>query len=95
MGRQIIRQSDGLYALFSTEADSFVDGNLTRAALLAAVCGEAVERAAADAIRVMDALDAGGKPYHQFTLSWDQALARHAGADGSPPAPSPSEDPSP
>jgi hypothetical protein len=59
MGRQVIRQPDGLYALFSTGVDRWVAWDLTREQYIERRAEEAAREARADAARLLDDTDAG------------------------------------
>ena len=59
MGRQIIRQPDGRYALFSTGTDRWVAWDLTREQYIDRRAEEAAREARADAAELLDDVDAG------------------------------------
>lgn len=81
MGRQIIKQPNGKYAVWSSTVDNFI--------LLDATPDEIIEGLVADSRRdieravhgKVESLDRGEKAYHQFTLSWDDALKQIAQED--------------
>ena len=59
MGRQLIRQPDGLYAVFSSGTDQWVAWDLTRDQYIDRRAAEAEREARADAARLLDDVDAG------------------------------------
>lgn len=75
MPQQIIKQPDGKYAIFSTVVDGLVATDCTRQEILDMWDAEYRERTLAGINKVCDALDSGGKPYFQFTMTWDEAVA--------------------
>ena len=74
MGRQIIEQPNGLFAEFSSVVDDFVSLDNTVEELIA----ERIEHEAKEIRRrissIVAELEAGGKPYHQFTMTFDEAV---------------------
>jgi hypothetical protein len=74
MSQQIIKQPNGNYALFSSVVDDFIVLDCTPDDVVAEFVKDfrrSAERAIRDKIA---ALDRGEKPYHQFTMSWEQAI---------------------
>jgi hypothetical protein len=59
MGRSVIKQPDGLYALFSTGTDRWVAWDLTREEYIERRAEEAAREARTDAARLLDDVDAG------------------------------------
>ena len=59
MGRVVIKQPDGLYAVFSTGVDRWVAADLTREQYIERRGEEAAREARADAARLLDDMDAG------------------------------------
>ena len=81
MGWQIIKQPNGKYAVWSGITDSFHYFNLTPKQTLGIFLRAQKERHDEERQElknkipvIIDALDAGSKPYYQFTMSWDDAL---------------------
>ena len=78
MGEQIIRQPDGLYAIFSSVTDSIHFWDATEDEIVE----EYAARAATDTrkrVREKIAHVAAGNPraaYHQFAMTWEEALAK-------------------
>ena len=79
MGSQIIKQPSGKYAVWSSIVDSFIWYDGTREEIKNAYVydghGGSKEDIEQHVDKVINALDEGGKPYYQFTQSWDEALA--------------------
>ncbi|MET9555102.1 hypothetical protein [Streptomyces sp. NPDC006645] len=77
MGQQIIRQPDGRLAVFDSVTDSFIVVDATREEVVEWRAEEAAEaardRTEAELARVLDS----DRPYHQFTLTWEEASERH------------------
>jgi hypothetical protein len=59
MGRCVIRQPDGLYAVFSTGTDRWIAVNLTREQYIERQSLLAAQEARTDAARLLDDVDAG------------------------------------
>src|SRR5215469_13537330 len=85
MGHQIIRQPDGLYAVFSTFSDTWIVYDATREDLLDYYAGRAAKDARASASRTLDFVDEDPrKAYYQFTMTFEEANAKsvkHGGLD--------------
>lgn len=79
MGRQIIKQPDGKFAVWSSTADGILLHGATRAEVAEFFVSEA-KRDAQDRVRqVLDLVDAGraSEAYFQFTKPWKEALREH------------------
>src|ERR1035441_8545368 len=72
MGRAVIRQPDGLYAVFSSGTDQWVAWDLTREQYIDRRVEEAAREARADAARLLDDTDAG-LVYAGYTFGEDNA----------------------
>lgn len=59
MGRQVIKQPDGLYAVFSTGTDRWVAYDLTREQYIERRAEQAAAEARTDAVRLLDEVDRG------------------------------------
>jgi hypothetical protein len=80
MGHQIIRQPDGLLAVYSSGVDDWVITDATAAELedyYAARAAEDARRSAREAARAVLAGEAS-KIYCQFTMTYDEAVAQIA-----------------
>ena len=77
MARMIIKQPNGLYAIWSTVVDGFVMLDATPQDIIDDRVKDYREESEKDVKRVIEQLDAGEKPYFQFTKTYDEALAEH------------------
>lgn len=77
MGQQIIRQPDGKYAVWSSVVDSFVMIDAEPHEIADYWVEVEAGRLRESVNRIVAELEAGGRPYHQFTKTWDEALRRH------------------
>jgi hypothetical protein len=85
VGRQVIKQPDGLYAVFSSGTDRWVAAGLTRDQYIEWRVEQAAKEARADAARLLDDVDAG-LVYSGYTFGEANALsAEHGGTDLSCP----------
>ncbi|MEU4578958.1 hypothetical protein [Nonomuraea sp. NPDC023979] len=77
MGNQIIRQPSGKYAIFSTYTDTIIVWHATEDEIVEYYAEEAAERARETARRLIGHVAAGEprKAYHQFAMTWEEALA--------------------
>jgi hypothetical protein len=83
MGRQIIKQPNGKYAQWSSIVDDFVMLDASPENIIEDWVDDARKRITDDVRRIVDELDTDERPYHQFTMSWDDALARIRSVHGS------------
>lgn len=77
MGYQIIKQPDGRFALFSSFTDTIAMWDATAPEIIDWFAERAAQDARIHAARQLGHVD-GGHPeeaYHQFTMTWDEALA--------------------
>ncbi len=75
MGRQIIIQPDGKFAIWSSVVDDFVAIDLTMDQVTETFVEQAAHSASHDTRMVMSQLRNGEKPYHQFTMTYVEACA--------------------
>lgn len=75
MGQQIIRQPDGLFAVFSSNVDAFIIIDATPEELVEWRAEEAAKRARKDTGRELGHVLAGNpqKVYFQFAKTWEEA----------------------
>jgi len=73
MGHQIIQQPDGKWAVWSTIVNDFIIEDATRAELIADRVSAACLDAIASVEKICDSLQAGGKPYHNRTMTYQEA----------------------
>jgi hypothetical protein len=76
MGKQIIKQPDGLYAVFSGVSDTIVLRNATVDELVEVFCEESRRQVEGMIRQTVADLDGGGRPYFQFTMTWEEALEK-------------------
>jgi len=74
MGHQVIKQPDGLYALFSSNVDNFIYINMTKEEYIESRIQEFTEKLKRDTEKLFVKLDRGEKPYYQFTNSFEDCL---------------------
>lgn len=75
MARQIIKQPNGLYCLFSSYVDSIVQWNLTADQIIDFLVEEQKKLITHEVSNIISKLNKREKPYHQFTLTYKRALA--------------------
>lgn len=77
MGQQIIKQPDGLYAVFSSVVDNFTTIDATADELIE-LFAEQAARDCRDRVKsIIERLDAGERAYHQFTMTIADAIRLH------------------
>lgn len=78
MARQIIKQPDGKFSIFSTTVDLFVHQALTwdevENRMLTAAVKKAEEETKHELERIKAKLDKGVDAYYQFTVSYKEAV---------------------
>lgn len=93
MGYQIIKQPDGLLAVFSSNTDTFIVVDATPDELIEWRAEQAAESAREEArMQIERVLSGESRPYYQFTLTWEQAVEKdreHGGELLDDPEPSP------
>jgi hypothetical protein len=65
------------YAIFSTYTDTFVKRGMSGVAVIDFFVEDAVFSVKENISTVLDKLDAGKKPYMQFTLTFKEAMKLH------------------
>jgi hypothetical protein len=83
MGRQIIKQPNGRYAVWSSVTDDFVALDATAEELVDNAGEEARVAAERETTEIIRELDEGRRPYRQFTMSWEEAQATRREVHGS------------
>jgi hypothetical protein len=73
--QRIIRQPDGLYAVFSSIVDGFILRGATEEEIIQWRAEEAASHAREQAELEMERVKHQDKPYHELTLTWDEAYA--------------------
>ena len=74
MGQQIIKQPNGLYAVFSAVVDDFVIEDATPYEIVDEWIKDERERLAKKVSEIVAALERGEKPYFQFTMTYAEAI---------------------
>jgi len=77
MGRQIVKQPDGKYAIFSTTTDSFKATDLTEEQLRKCLIEYEMESAKRRIDNEINNVKYRKKPYFQFTMTYEQCLKAH------------------
>lgn len=72
MGRQIIKQPNGKYAIWSTVSDSVIAWDGTKEEIINYFAEEAKQRAITKVNELIDQIDNGQNPYFQFAISWKE-----------------------
>ncbi len=75
MGRQIIKQPNGKYCIFSSVVDNVTHYNMDVEDIINQWANEAKIKIAEDVKQVIEQLEKGEKPYFQFTKSYEQMLS--------------------
>ena len=74
MARQIIKQPNGLYAQWSSIVDDFVMIDANPQDIIDDWMDEEKARITKHVYEVINQLANGGKPYHQFTKTFEEAV---------------------
>jgi len=74
MSWQIIRQPNNEYCIFSTIVDHFIAVNLSRDELVDFYIKERGKYSDKRVYNVLEELENGMKPYHQFTMTFDESI---------------------
>jgi hypothetical protein len=74
MAYQIIKQPNGMYAIWSTNVDDFVAIGLIKFHVEGFFVEEARSQIRKQINDIFDKIEAGECPYHQFTLSYEDAI---------------------
>ena len=74
MAHQIVKQPNGLYAVWSTVVDDFVMEDATMEDIIAVETEVATAEIKARIESIVSKLEAGRKPYHQFTKTYEELL---------------------
>jgi hypothetical protein len=84
MGHQIIRQPDGLLAVFSSFSDTWIIEDASPEEILDYYAERAAEDARRSTQRTLDAVLAGGprEAYYQFAMTFGEANDASAGHGG-------------
>lgn len=75
MGQQIVKQPNGLYAVWSSVVDDFVLFDATPDDIVNEMVNTERKNISESVRRIIGQLAANDKPYCQFTMSWRECLA--------------------
>ena len=84
MGQQIVKQPNGKYAVWSSGVDDFILVNVEVCEIIEEFAEWERQKIIERVNSIVDALERGDKPYHQFTRSYDECVAlirEHHGDD--------------
>ena len=84
MGKQIIRQPDGRYSIWSSIVDALVMVDCTRDGVLGYFAAEAARDARNTVQGLLAQIDAGQRAYYQHTLSWEDVRKEYEQARQKP-----------
>jgi len=76
MGRQIIKQPNGGYAVWSTVVDDFVMVDAEPFEIIDMMVKESRRDITRRVNEVVAALERGDRPYYQFTMDFDECMSR-------------------
>lgn len=82
MGNQIIKQPDGLYAVFSSIVDDFVIINATPQFIVEEWTAQYREQLEQKVNGIIACLGKGEKPYNVFTMTFEDAVGKIKSAHG-------------
>jgi hypothetical protein len=82
VGRQIIQQPNGQFAIFSTFNDQIILWDATQNGVVDFFVTEAAEDARASTLRLIELVTSGVQARHPFALTWEEALASDRDHDG-------------
>ena len=75
MGWQIIKQPDGKFSIWSTVSDDFLYIDCDVEDIIRFMARAEKKRITEEVNDIVKQLNEGGKPYHQFTITYEDALA--------------------
>jgi hypothetical protein len=82
VGYQIIQQPNEKWAVFSSVSDTIVRINASEQGVIDWFAKAAKDESVERTTKTINDIKAGGKPYHQFTKTWKEALAIHMRTQG-------------
>lgn len=82
MGRQIIKQPNGKCCVFSSICDNIIYYDMTPGEIIEAYVEDERESIKMRVENEIEKLEAGDKPYYQFTLSYEKMLDTIKGVHG-------------
>jgi len=76
MGKQIIKQPNGKYCLFSSVVDNVTHYDCTPEEIVEALVESYRGSVEIQVSNTIKKLETGEKPYHQFTMSYDEMIQK-------------------
>lgn len=77
MARQIIKQPNNMYSIYSSVPDAFIQQDLTKQEVIDFCVEEAREKEKQQLVDLFDKIENNKRPYYQFTLTYEEALSKH------------------
>lgn len=77
MGRQVIKQPDGKYCIFSSYTDTLIFVDATRQEIIDFHVEEAGSEAKRQVTRILDKIDSGNDAYRVFMMTYEEAVKRN------------------
>lgn len=74
MAHQIVKQPNGMYCIFSTVVDSVIVYNATEEQLINYYIEKEKKEITERVAKVIKQIEAGEKPYAQFTMTFDEMM---------------------
>jgi hypothetical protein len=74
MGRQIIKQPNGKFCIFSSIVDNVVAYDCTKEEIIEESVRHSGEISRSRVEQVFEKLEVGEKPYYQFTMTYEEML---------------------
>jgi hypothetical protein len=84
MGHQIIRQPNGQFAIFSSHTDTIIFWNASEEDIISFYVDRATVKATHSTKWILERI-VNGEPeevYHQFALTWEEAISMDRSHDG-------------
>jgi len=75
MANQIVKQPNGKYAIWSTIVDDFTVIDATPEEIINIWADDARQRIDEKVRSIVNQLNVGGRPYHQFTMTFSECVA--------------------
>lgn len=75
MGRQIIKQPNGKYCIFSSIVDNVTHYDMSVEDIIEEWANEAKNKIVEDVKNIVSKLENGEQPYYQFTKSYEQMIS--------------------
>lgn len=74
MSRQIIKQPNGKYCIFSSVVDNIISYNMNKEDIIEKYVDDFRKVATKEVAETIESIEAGKKPYYQFTKTFDQMI---------------------